>query len=297
MKQRALFLVCTLLLLTSAVIAQQQVQPDPVLNRPEQPPQKKWPKYTVKDEEFSVELPTMPAMTSGVVFQPRLQKYRVERHLKTSLDGIVYTIDVFENSEPHESLDDFIAEQILSSDYDLSTAHDVELYGNRGKQFLAKDKTQPAMVQVFATERWLYRFAASGSDAANAAVKQFFSSIVLGKSIDAIPVSDGPGMPLVLDSGERIYKGSEVDTKVRLISKPEPTYTEDARSNRIQGTVVLRAIFAKNGQVTHIRVVAALPYGLTERCVDAVKKIKFTPATKEGQPVSMWIQLEYNFNL
>src|ERR1051325_6215361 len=102
MKQRALFLVCTLLLLTSAVIAQQQVQPDPVLNRPEQPPQKKWPKYTVKDEEFSVELPTMPAMTSGVVFQPRLQKYRVERPLKTSLDGFVYTIDAVGASAAHE---------------------------------------------------------------------------------------------------------------------------------------------------------------------------------------------------
>lgn len=97
--------------------------------------------------------------------------------------------------------------------------------------------------------------------------------------------------------GDRIYSGRDVTSKARLISKPEPQYTEDARKNQIVGTVVLKVVFASNGSVTNIRTVSGLPYGLTERAIAAARQIKFQPATKDGQPVSMWMQLEYNFNL
>jgi TonB family protein len=95
----------------------------------------------------------------------------------------------------------------------------------------------------------------------------------------------------------KIFTGKDVTTKARLISKPEPQYTEDARKNQITGTVVLKVVFASSGQVTNIRTVSGLPYGLTERAITAARQIKFVPATKDGHQVSMWMQLEYNFNL
>jgi TonB family protein len=95
----------------------------------------------------------------------------------------------------------------------------------------------------------------------------------------------------------KIFTGKDVTTKARLISKPEPQYTEDARKNQVTGTVVLKVVFASSGQVTNIRTVSGLPYGLTERAIAAARQIKFTPATKDGHQVSMWMQLEYNFNL
>ena len=95
----------------------------------------------------------------------------------------------------------------------------------------------------------------------------------------------------------RIFTGKEVTSKARLISKPEPQYTEDARKNQITGTVVLKCVFSSNGTVTNIRTVSGLPYGLTERAIAAARQIKFVPATKDGHQVSMWMQLEYNFNL
>ena len=95
----------------------------------------------------------------------------------------------------------------------------------------------------------------------------------------------------------RIFTGKDVTTKARLISKPEPQYTEDARKNQVTGTVVLKVVFASNGSVQNIRTVSGLPYGLTERAIAAAKQIKFVPATKDGHQVSMWMQLEYNFNL
>jgi TonB family protein len=95
----------------------------------------------------------------------------------------------------------------------------------------------------------------------------------------------------------RVFSGKDVTSKARVLSKPEPQYTEEARKNQITGTVVLRAVFTSGGQVTNIRSVSGLPFGLTERAIAAARQIKFSPAMKDGRPVSMYIQLEYNFNL
>ncbi|MDQ6651165.1 MAG: energy transducer TonB [Acidobacteriota bacterium] len=95
----------------------------------------------------------------------------------------------------------------------------------------------------------------------------------------------------------KVFSGKDVSSKARVLSKPEPQYTEEARKNQVTGTVVLRAVFTSGGQVTNIRSVSGLPYGLTERAIAAARQMKFSPATKDGHAVSMYIQLEYNFNL
>jgi TonB family protein len=95
----------------------------------------------------------------------------------------------------------------------------------------------------------------------------------------------------------KVYKPSEVTTKARILKRTEPSYTEEARQNLVAGTVVLRAVIAADGQVRGIRVVSGLPYGLNLRAIDAARKIKFAPALLNGQPVSQYIQIEYNFNL
>jgi TonB family protein len=94
-----------------------------------------------------------------------------------------------------------------------------------------------------------------------------------------------------------VFNPREVTQKARIISKPEPQYTEEARRNQISGTVILRAVFSSSGQVTNIRAVNGLPFGLTEKAIAAARQIRFTPAQKDGRPVSQYIQIEYNFNL
>jgi TonB family protein len=104
------------------------------------------------------------------------------------------------------------------------------------------------------------------------------------------PSSHLIGAPLILT-------GKEVHQKARVLSKPEPSYTEPARLAGVRGTVVLRAVFAADGSVKRVFVNRALGYGLTTEAVKAARLIKFTPAIKDDRPVSMFIQLEYNFNL
>src|SRR5215204_310901 len=98
-------------------------------------------------------------------------------------------------------------------------------------------------------------------------------------------------------SSDGAFRGSEVEQRARLLFKPEPQYTEEARRNQIMGTVMLRVVFSSAGEVVQIRAVRTLPFGLTERAIAAARQIRFIPATKGAQPVSVFMQLEYNFNL
>jgi protein TonB len=95
----------------------------------------------------------------------------------------------------------------------------------------------------------------------------------------------------------KTFAPKEVNVKARILSRPEPQYTEEARKNQVSGTVVLRAVFSASGQVTNIRAVSGLPNGLTERAIGAARQIRFSPAMKDGRAVSQYIQIEYNFNL
>jgi TonB family protein len=114
---------------------------------------------------------------------------------------------------------------------------------------------------------------------------------------DYHPGGGGPGGGGGGTDYNKVFNGRDVTQKARILSKPEPNYTEEARKNQITGTVVLKAVFTSGGAVTQISTVRGLPDGLTERAIAAARNIKFIPATKDGHPVSMYMQLEYSFNL
>jgi TonB family protein len=114
-----------------------------------------------------------------------------------------------------------------------------------------------------------------------------------GRGKGGAPGGDNPNP----DDPDRVYSSPQVTTRARVISKPEPQYTEEARRAQITGTVILRVVFSRTGQVTNIRPVQSLSGGLTEKAIAAARQIRFVPATRNGQAVSMYMQLEYNFNL
>ena len=264
-----------------------------------------WTTYTIKGEDFSVALPVLPAMHTSKQFLRRLNGTRTIHELGSYADGVVYTITLFENPQPRQSLNDFVKEQAQRA-WDRSTARDLMLDGFKGKAISSADRGD-GMVQYFASEDRLYTFSAFGAPEDDPRLKKFFSSFSLHKKKDSEVLTDGPGGAYEpkFESGssnwsaadQSLFVGKDVTRKARLGMKPEPAYTEDARQNQITGTVVLKCVFSKNGSVTNIRVVSGLPFGLTERAIDAARKIKFIPAMKDGRYVSMWMQLEYNFNL
>ena len=112
-------------------------------------------------------------------------------------------------------------------------------------------------------------------------------------------IADRIATPIVPPTSENRTEltNQSLATKPRILSKPEPQYTEEARENQITGTVVLSAVLGETGQVTDIQVVKGLPHGLSERAIEAAKLIKFVPAESNGKKVPFKILLEYNFNL
>ncbi|MBZ5544541.1 MAG: M56 family metallopeptidase [Acidobacteriia bacterium] len=82
------------------------------------------------------------------------------------------------------------------------------------------------------------------------------------------------------------------------IFKPEPTYTQEAKDAKLQGTVILRVTIGADGNVSHVKVVSPpLGKGLDEKAVEAVQTWRFKPATKAGKPVAVKSDIEINFRL
>ena len=280
MKKPISLLLCMLLLAVPDAQAQDN-----------KPPSTAWTFYTIKGEEFSVALPNYPSMHT--VKEKRPRKDRRQRVLGASNNDVTYTICVVDNVEPSQTLDEFIKEQTSNAATNLTPADDVTLNGVTRKAFTNPDGK--GMAQFFATKDRLYAFRAYGALLDDSRMTDFFSSISLKKQDKSIEVFDGPGS-FYDTKPQDVHRAPDLDTKVRLQSKPEAEYTSEAENERINGSVILRCIFSAQGTVTHIRVVKGLPGGLTEKAMEAARQIKFTPATKDGKPVSMWIQLEYHFN-
>jgi protein TonB len=90
---------------------------------------------------------------------------------------------------------------------------------------------------------------------------------------------------------------TSVDTKPIALNLPRPNYTEEARKNKIQGTVRARVLVGSDGTVKQVTIVRGLPDGLNEEAIRAASQIRFRPATKGGRAVAFWTTLEVDFNI
>ncbi|HEX8294571.1 MAG TPA: energy transducer TonB [Pyrinomonadaceae bacterium] len=94
-----------------------------------------------------------------------------------------------------------------------------------------------------------------------------------------------------------VLRMSEVDVKPRIRSKPNPGYTEEARRKGVAGRVVLSVVLCKTGEVGDAEVVEGLPHGLSEEAIKAARRIRFEPARKDDERVSVRVRVLYHFNL
>ncbi|HSE31639.1 MAG TPA: energy transducer TonB [Pyrinomonadaceae bacterium] len=259
-------------------------------------PFQQWQRYAVKGEEFSVSLPALPAMnTRNVLIAP--SKHRITRVLGSYGDGVAYAISTYENTLG-QTLDDFVerTKQRRSRIREWTDQTDVTIDGFTGRQFSIAERGVSGLVQFFRTKDHLYQFEAMGAPMSDPRMQQFFTSLKLGKKLEGTEVDDGIGAQPDTQSSP-VLPSKDLDQKVVVLTKPEPSYTESARRSRTVGAVVLRVVFASNGGVSDIEVVAGLPNGLTEQALKVVKQIRFVPGVKNGTYVSTTLQLEYNFNL
>ncbi|MDP1825397.1 MAG: TonB family protein [Archangium sp.] len=87
------------------------------------------------------------------------------------------------------------------------------------------------------------------------------------------------------------------DTEPVVISQPKIEYTAEARKNDIEGPVRLKVTIDPEGRVTEVAVISGPGYGLNEVAREAIRKFRFKPATKGGEPVGYSIVFTYQFLL
>lgn len=82
-----------------------------------------------------------------------------------------------------------------------------------------------------------------------------------------------------------------------ILSKPTPVYTPEARSQKIEGEVLLEVVFEASGKLHVVRVVRGLGHGLDDAAVRAAEQIRFKPALRDGQPSDSTAVLHIVFQL
>jgi TonB family protein len=88
-----------------------------------------------------------------------------------------------------------------------------------------------------------------------------------------------------------------VTAAVDILSMPNPLYSNEGRTLRMEGDVVLEVVFLASGQVQVIRVVSGLGHGLDEAAIQAAKQIHFRPAKRDGLPVDSPARVRIEFRL
>ncbi len=83
----------------------------------------------------------------------------------------------------------------------------------------------------------------------------------------------------------------------RVVYQPDIEFSEEARKAKYQGICVLALVVDAQGRPTNIRVTSSLGMGLDEKAIEAAKKYRFEPGTKNGHPVAVEIALEVDFHL
>lgn len=81
-----------------------------------------------------------------------------------------------------------------------------------------------------------------------------------------------------------------------LIHTVSPVYPPAARSARVQGTVVLRAMIGKDGRIVDLHVITGDPM-LAPAAIGAVQQWRYKPYLLKGDPVEVETQIQVNFQL
>jgi len=86
-------------------------------------------------------------------------------------------------------------------------------------------------------------------------------------------------------------------TAPKVTFTPEPDFSEEARRKKFQGSVILSIVVDKMGNVARIKMDKILGHGLDEHAMEAIKAWRFTPGSRNGEPVAVREPIEVSFNL
>lgn len=134
----------------------------------------------------------------------------------------------------------------------------------------------------------------------------------LGKTIDPRDVIEtiivrGTTPPILAPQQSSNNKEAQAETPAppqkpslqapRIVQIYLPDYTAKARDKKVEGEVIVSALFQRDGKIKNPRVEKGLGHGLDERAIEAVKRMGFIPAQFGGKDVDVQARVVFDFKL
>lgn len=88
-----------------------------------------------------------------------------------------------------------------------------------------------------------------------------------------------------------------VDAQPGLVKNAVPVYPEEALKNGVEGSVFVKIWVDEEGKVRDAVIQESDRDVFNQASLDAAKRLQFTPATKDGVPVSVWVTVPFRYKL
>jgi TonB family protein len=82
-----------------------------------------------------------------------------------------------------------------------------------------------------------------------------------------------------------------------MLTAKEADFNLYAKLMKYQGKVLIHLVVDRNGKATRLSIERGIGLGLDERALAAVRDYVFSPATQNGKPVTVEINMEVNFQI
>ena len=107
-----------------------------------------------------------------------------------------------------------------------------------------------------------------------------------GGPTDARDKIDGP-----------VYQVGGSVTPPVAIHTADPKYSKQARTAMFSGQVVVSMIVGTDGKPHNVHILRGAGMGLDEEAIKAVEQYRFKPATQNGKPVAVYVNVQVNFQI
>lgn len=102
----------------------------------------------------------------------------------------------------------------------------------------------------------------------------------------------GPG------DGSGVYvPGQDGVIAPTLVYAPDAEFSDEARRSKYQGVCMVSIIVDTHGNPQNAHVIRTLGMGLDEKALEAIRRYKFKPATRNGKPVAVVMNVRVDFRL
>ena len=115
----------------------------------------------------------------------------------------------------------------------------------------------------------------------------------LGRNVEKVPLASEFGRRT--PTGEEVVPLDKLDKRPEVVHAVDPRYPIELLHNGLGGTVVVRFIVTRNGDVGEVTVLTASHPDLAAAAVEAVRKWKFHAGRKNNRCVDTCLEMPLNF--